>query len=175
MITETLATHDRRTQDTGIDPTGKKVTDPSPNDDDFDQKFKPQGSLFIELYNPNSGNSPSNELYVDNNDADQGGVFLQKETPDEGNGTNPVWRIAISEVIGDTQANLEASLNLEQPTVERAIYFTNSSTIPPAAASSVDFYPDNQVDDEIAPIQPGRYAVIGPGSREQAQVVPFGR
>ena len=56
LISETMALHDRRTQDTAADPSGLRVKQPADPpgtyDPDFDQRFKPEGSLFIELYNP---------------------------------------------------------------------------------------------------------------------------
>ena len=51
LITETIATHDRRTEDTSID--GNKVDRTTPTDKDFDQVRRPQGSLIVELFNPN--------------------------------------------------------------------------------------------------------------------------
>jgi hypothetical protein len=57
LITETLAWHDRRTEDLAT-PSGK-TTDPLPNNDatggatnDFDQRLIPYPACFIELYNP---------------------------------------------------------------------------------------------------------------------------
>jgi hypothetical protein len=51
LITETLAWHDRKTDDTD---TNKKVTesDQSQADNDFDQKYRPRGAFFVELYSP---------------------------------------------------------------------------------------------------------------------------
>ena len=64
LITETLAFHDRRTEDLANDDHSGPNTlagdmmkgrtiDPSPNkDSDFDQRLLPMGACFIELYNP---------------------------------------------------------------------------------------------------------------------------
>jgi hypothetical protein len=54
IITETHAWHDRRTDDTASDPTGKEVidADPSVADNDFDQQRRPRGAFFIELHSP---------------------------------------------------------------------------------------------------------------------------
>ena len=60
LITETLAWHDRRTDDLATDPSGKQVTDEkdangdgvTDADDDFDQHRRPRGAFFIELYSP---------------------------------------------------------------------------------------------------------------------------
>ena len=49
LITETLAWHDRQTDD---DSVGGKVTDANNADDDFDQDRRPRGAFFVELYSP---------------------------------------------------------------------------------------------------------------------------
>ncbi len=66
LISETLAFHDRRTQDTKdeVDPSATEGDDGKvalyynntgqPHDASFDQSYRPQGSLFVELYNPSS-------------------------------------------------------------------------------------------------------------------------
>jgi hypothetical protein len=74
LITEALALHDRRATDEGIEPSIPMTTSGAPKgptpppgtvqDMTLDQRLKPQGSLFVELYNPGSedGQKP-NELY----------------------------------------------------------------------------------------------------------------
>ena len=54
LITETIAWHDRRTDDTQSDSTGKKVKDKDPTsaDNDFDQQRRPRGAFFVTLYSP---------------------------------------------------------------------------------------------------------------------------
>ena len=53
LITETIATHDRRTRDTAADPNSLYTTSSTP-DKNYDQVRRPQGTLLIELFNPNS-------------------------------------------------------------------------------------------------------------------------
>ena len=66
LITETFASHDRRTMirapTTGI---SKKTTDTPPNNDpDFDQVRRPQGTLVVELFNPwSSAEAPLGDLH----------------------------------------------------------------------------------------------------------------
>jgi hypothetical protein len=101
LITETLAAHDRRTRDTNVDGAG--FVGPM-KDVDFDQVRRPQGSLVIELFNPNpplavgnklAGQAP-NELYAsagtDALGAPMFGVNLALQTP--GAQGYPVWRLA---------------------------------------------------------------------------------
>src|SRR5262249_24261150 len=61
LITESLAFHDRRTEDLKTDDSGKPTghtfynympTTPPNKDDDFEQRLVPLGSFFVELYNP---------------------------------------------------------------------------------------------------------------------------
>jgi hypothetical protein len=63
LITETLAFHDRRTEDLGSDPSQKQM-EPGQLDEDLDQRLRPKGSLFVEILNPWSptGQYPA-ELY----------------------------------------------------------------------------------------------------------------
>ncbi|MGD9634511.1 MAG: hypothetical protein AB7U97_14620 [Pirellulales bacterium] len=117
LITETLALHDRRCTDED-DPAGfpphHQIGSPPPTstlnnapDYDLDQKLKPRGSLFVELYNPWSadGEQPA-ELYgrVDMDpstpavEASPNGVQLNRLSalPDAVSGKrSPVWRMAV--------------------------------------------------------------------------------
>ncbi len=66
LITETIAFHDRRTEDLDSDFTTKDMLNEGTVQDtqDLDQRLRPRGSLFIEIYNPWSptGQYPA-ELY----------------------------------------------------------------------------------------------------------------
>lgn len=82
LITETIGTHDRRTEDLAIGGTAS-----SASDDDFDSRLVPVASAFIELYAPwvagNDSTYPA-ELYSGNQ------INLAQTTPVGG---HPVWRI----------------------------------------------------------------------------------
>lgn len=54
LITETIAWHDRRTDDLKLDASGKDVKDidPSSADNDFDQQRRPRGAFFVTLFSP---------------------------------------------------------------------------------------------------------------------------
>ena len=135
LITETLAFHDRRTQD--LDTDG-----------DQDQKVMPQGSLFVELYNPWTSNEPlPAELYA------SGGVQLQRVNVN----ADPVWRMIIA-------PGGEYDQDPDDPddtvTIERTIYFDPAGGGP--ADGDVVFRPA-AAGDVGGVITPGRYAVIGPG------------
>jgi len=173
LITETLAFHDRRTEDRQDAGPMDKYTQnhpssPSDPDPDFDQRLRPRSGVFIELYNPwGSVDNPSGahdqkpgDLYYDSNGNRTDGVVLNKV----GVGGSPVWRMVVvrgnshlrdSDPDGafDPQAS---SFNMND--IERTIYFTRTkpalSSIP---ADGEPFWTDRAV----APIRAGRYAIVG--------------
>ena len=156
LITETVAFHDRRTQDLATTGGGLYHADPDdPNehdDNDFDQRLRPRGSLFIELYNPWTGSTPQpSELY-----GNTGGIVLNGHP-----GGSPTWRMLI--VKGNLRGTDPDSWRLADAStnVERSIYFTKpDGTALPGDADGQPYRPNgnNQV---IAPVQPGHYAVVG--------------
>ena len=154
LISETLALHDRRTQnlDAPLGPVGTwyKLQEPPPVplptpwppadwDDDFDQLKMPQGCLFVELYNPSSNMEPGPmEIY----NAPNGGVDLTKVAvelnPAAPNDLSqatywPVWRLL---VVDGSEATLDPdNPNNPAPTVPyRAVYFADL-TAPQVAAA----------------------------------------
>jgi hypothetical protein len=173
LITETLAFHDRRTEDLNSDPSGHSTQEPpADKDNDFDQRLAPRGSLFIELYNPwvtqksvtNTTGKPSafeesGEFYDINVPGDAAtGVMLNRLTP----GNSPVWRMII--VKGDAvdagkPKDLDHPDPAKRPTVteiERSVYFARPLASPPANDGQRYFQTHN-----VAPLLPGRYAVVG--------------
>ncbi|MEE8452123.1 MAG: hypothetical protein V3R99_09420 [Thermoguttaceae bacterium] len=177
LISETLAFHDRRTEDLDRDTGNSKLTTDAPpdNDEDFDQKIKPQGSLFIELFNPWTRLEPcpaelsSGYTTVSNTTGPKtvgvhnGGIDLGKKSP---SGGSPVWRLVI--VAGDEfDEDPDDPVLANRPTFERAVYFVDSTANLPTDIA-VKFQPDDQFAGRIAPILPGRYAVIGPGEKDEA-------
>jgi hypothetical protein len=114
LITETLALHDRRCTDERGDSNLSIFDSPSPEtppDYDLDQRLKPRGSLFVELYNPwsDDGKKPA-ELYgqvdIDPNTAgvqpSAPGVLLNRlsnayvpASVADFNKYSPVWRMAV--------------------------------------------------------------------------------
>jgi hypothetical protein len=176
LLTESIAFHDRRTENLanetpangGVANTTKVAVDP---DTDFDQKLKPEGSLFLELYNPwlNHGTSHFNggkDQY--NNDQSEpapgefyanGGIDLKKKASDG----SPIWRLAIPKC---TERNLDPDdpklwSGGGVPTYERAVYFIKPFKDPKDA--EVAYSPTQTLSNTVAPLKPGRYAVVGPG------------
>jgi hypothetical protein len=179
LISEVLAFHERRTEDLEKEPNGKLAADEEDGKLDFDQRLRPIGSCFVELYNPWNGTdtntTPPWELYdyIDansNSQYDSGevkGVRLNKLAP----GGAPVWRlIVVNAKLNDGSTdNPEFSKDPDQwlagapePGIdaERAIYFSNPSVLPATTKhgyrrfhSSVD--PNTQ---KII-VPPGAYAV----------------
>lgn len=95
LLSETLAFHDRGIKDTEWDNDSQAKRGTAMSDDDtLDQYRIPQGSLFLEFYNPrnlasnNPGFSLPSELYQN------GKLHLNRMTP---SGNSPVWRVLIVE------------------------------------------------------------------------------
>lgn len=158
LISETMVTHDRRTQDLEIElmPPGETAETTADGDGDFDSHLVPKVSAFFELYNPwvmNDANQirPS-ELYDEN----LSGVDLQKTSPD---GSSPVWRMIVTN-LGDEDLDPDDPSQNDSdamPTVLRRIYFIRPS-IRVDTGPEV-FFPDEDI--EAGTVGPGRYAVVG--------------
>lgn len=162
LITETLALHDRRTEDLDID--GGKVSESKDTNNDFDQQWKPQGSLFVELYNPWSPNEPPrSDLYVASS---SGGYGVNLSAVSTTGGTSPVWRLAITESISTSvtsdKFDLDHPVITERPTPTRAVYFAKDASVTLPTDITDGLRPASGTSD-IAPILPGRYALVGPG------------
>jgi hypothetical protein len=103
LLTETLALHDRRVQDTNSDPSGKRTTDMMSPDEDVDQIRIPEGSLFLEMFCPENGNNSvsrrphSQDLYAYDGTSNTWKLNLGQLAPSGGGFTYPVWRVAILE------------------------------------------------------------------------------
>ena len=161
LITETMAVHDRRTEDLNTDPNGQ---DTAGGDTDFDQRYRPQGSLFVELFNPQSPtDAPPGEFYYDRAaGAWQGGVVLNQGTITS---NHPVWRMVIVPVDPANLVNDQIA-DPDDPSagvvIERSIYFRDMSAIP-GWVDGTRFYTAAA----MAPILNNRYAVVGPGDPDR--------
>lgn len=158
LITETLAFHDRRREDRDDEvPNGAKTTDPDPmkRDTDFDQRLRPRGPCFIELFNPWTGNSdkPASELGdVVAPPGIRTGVDLKKQTP---NGA-PVWRLVVT--TADLDPGDSGGAAGAGDFHERRIYFCDPGVWGRATnKNQVDYYATAGA----TYIRPGEYAVLG--------------
>ncbi len=107
VLTESLATHDKRARETDLDISGKTTTAASSPDSDFDQYRFPEGSLWLELFATRSTGAVGNRslagapssLYVPDATG-QLMLNLAATAPSAaGWGVQPVWRVGISEHI----------------------------------------------------------------------------
>jgi hypothetical protein len=186
LITEALAIHDRRTddlEDEKVDPANKKYgatderkdpgktkeTDPKKKDPNFDQRFRPQGSLFVELFNPWSPLAlQSRDLLVGAPPAVSSGVMLN-QTAGDAAGASPVWRL----IIVDPQRNAVNGGELPDPddpttnvTIERVVYFVPKTgmKVPGDSPANAIYTPSAS---KVMLVQAGQYAVIGPGEERE--------
>ncbi len=200
LISETIASHDVRTEDsveedfdqaksqadnittwtrTKKGPAfGPFEKDNANKDPSFNSRFRPQGSLFIEFFNPWPTNEPRTADLAPNAQVKQqtgrDGVDLTKTTPQVNpqSPTSPVWRIIIvdpsqSKNITAAVANGSRLPDPDNPAVqfeiERAAYFV-------PLANNVVYPVDGQVSYCVSArnwhpvvVSPGGYAVIGSG------------
>lgn len=163
LISETMVTHDRRTQDLEIelvDPgeTAERVID---GDADFDSHLVPKVSAFFELYNPWVMNDANQVRPAELYDSSLSGVDLQKTSLD---GSSPVWRLIVTDTgeedldPDDPTQNDSAAV----PTVLRRIYFTRPSFRVDSGPEV--YFPDEDI--EAGTVGPGRYAVVGTAGRK---------
>lgn len=168
LITETIAGHDRGTDDDAANGGTVSSGDMGTN---YDQVARPEGWVAIELYNPQSAMTPqSAELY------DEFGLELSATVGNVPTGS-PVWRMAFGKpdtgshpqfdpdynqpTASDYEARHNAVLNLDAAAeagdmgnIERTVYFTNNA--PTNGDAGVEYY---RTGGKVS-IGPGRYAVI---------------
>ncbi len=174
LITETLATHDLRTEDLmDEEPNGGETAalvdatvDPDP---DFDQRYRPSGSFFLELFNPhfdytNATNATQQgvhkplEIYDGN-----GGVALNRISA--GGAGSPVWRVIIVQgAARNENPDVPAPEHLTGAAtgageIERSIYFTDPAAGVVPTNHGVAFFPSSS--NQQPSLKPGRYAIVG--------------
>ncbi|MEQ8788912.1 MAG: hypothetical protein RIC55_21550 [Pirellulaceae bacterium] len=194
LISETLAWHDRRTEDlmTEDPPNGKLAgPDMTTDDNDFDQRLRPRGPFFVELYNPWTSPSTSTpagsgpqELYY----GTQGVVLTSRAPPnpniDPTTGA-PVWRLIVVRGTSHAQSadpDLPPSTpplatDFDPNDVERGIYFVDPGPSLPGGVASGHGQIRYFTDQAVAPVLPGRYAVLGSAHYESGgnYIEPVGR
>jgi hypothetical protein len=180
LITETLAFHDRRTEDLAVDSSNMAmhvIGDPTNPDANYDQRLRPRGSLFIEVYNPwntetstrtdgfpSVTESPGEFYNIPSGTAN--GLRLNATAP----GNSPVWRFIIVEGasrLADPD-DPYAATPFQVADVDRAIYFADPAAIGDLPLTTLNYYTTLAV----APLVPGRYAVIGPAGQAGLNAPP---
>ena len=184
LITETLAFHDRRTEDlddsgngTVSDPEGDAMMDPTALENDFDQKLRPRGALYVELYNPWTSNAERHPAEFYHTGTAAGGwapgVVLHKVNSNGTDAGSPIWRMTVTTADDDTM-----KFPIPDPdhpgaelTTERVIYFTDTTTStvmapvdsvrPGSATRAIKHDTTVPTTVGLASILPGRYAVVG--------------
>ncbi len=171
LVTEGVAFHDLRLEDTSVD---GRVTDAMNPDEDLDQRLRPRGFAYLELFNPWTGDerAPA-ELY--RAAGGTSGVDLSRRAP----GGAPVWRIVFRKIhptpptvpmdrwnaVGVTPGTppffyLTTDQVRPRPQPWRSLYFVPPGSLPAglAATSGEVFYP--AVNGNWL-LPGGHYAVVG--------------
>jgi hypothetical protein len=183
LITETLAFHDRRTEDRDDDDgpgtattyQRASTTDPKWPDPDFDQRLMPRGAFFAELFNPVTSPTAVHpaELYSGTTPS---GIDLARLASD-GTTKSPVWRLLF---VKDGSAGKDPDDPNSTVTEEtRRIYFVNPAAVGPTSphidttGQTGDYWPSLPV----RPLLPGQYAVVGSSGIQigNEYVSPVGR
>ncbi len=211
LISEALAFHDVRTQDLsnevldktklrayGITTYSRSAAGPTTappqsglKDPGFNSAYRPQGSLFVELFNPwtireprTTDLGPNPPTQAGANGWPNGGVQLTKMTPTVNRNSSPVWRMIIVDpsklspaIIQALAQNGDELPDPDNPTVglrpaiERVVYFVPMSGNP-TGEGQVMYYPaapqTNAYNPSTVVVPPGGYAVIGSGDANVA-------
>lgn len=188
LLTESFAFHNRRVEDLDEDTDRDTDTnDPMDRDEDYDQRLKPFGGVFIELWNPNSPQTrPSGSLYRNVNGTF--GIDLTKRSlyPGYDSGTannideqpSPVWRIVFttSDFDLDNPDDQNYPVNPANE-IERVCYFTPLSNfanditqlrydLPFTPTPNNTFVPTDDVGNAINSVPFLGTAVVGTGRYE---------
>ena len=144
LLTETLAFHDRRTENLERD---EKTDHPSDPDEDFDQRLLPHSAFYAELYNC----GPTT-------------LRLDQSAP----GGAPVWRlmVSISQPVGTDDLDPDdphAVTPFSDADIDRFVYF-GPTPLGGFHKNKPFFYRRPAV--QLADLLPGRYAVVGSGRED---------
>jgi hypothetical protein len=178
LITESLVYHDRRTEDLATEQpnAGEQaatfdLNDPN-KDQDFDQRLLPRSGAFFELYNPwhspevnpagvpGTGSWHPREFYGTSQ-----GVRLNQTSfyPNAAGINSPVWRMIVVRGVDrhSDPDHWDPNLLPDANHVERAIYFSGNPAGIPTGRGAGNGHEQYYSTKPVAPLLPGRYAVIG--------------
>lgn len=165
LITETLAGHDRGTDDTSLDTEDNDQMRGMGSDGDYDQVARPDGWVMIELYNPQPKPVAPAVSSAELHDTTGTGLWLNRVAPDPTNpadpNSSPVWRIAIGQpntAVHPSPIDDERKDPVLDPAqIERTIYFgePQNGAVSGGSVKYYSSYAGNLV------LEPGRYAVVG--------------
>ena len=189
LITETLATHARRTEDTTEDATGKLTTVQKDPDNDFDQKRRPIGSLFVEIYNPwGTGEAaPSPELRPSQDwasaEEDVRSVSLNMTNADG----DPVWRMGFRKGKSSDESFELDDLLESGNEFERTLYFAEPQSVVTGSTTATDgetmdtlrYLASSSANKDLNNnnmwVRPGQSVVIGPHDAEWKTRTPLSK
>ena len=196
VITETLGWHDRSTENhADEDPANDEDFDGDINDDDqgtvprfasdstkipdsdYDQRLRPQGAAFVELYCPWPADTAANtDVHRVNNSGRDLGVDLARTHTGVPSTGSPVWRLMMYKDGGpgmDPDNFFNEDFRPKMP--DRSVYFSGFDPAYPDMVSDPSLNNETRyVDDGVAffnddttnrvpQVRPGRYMVVGSG------------
>ncbi|MGI9516624.1 MAG: hypothetical protein ACR2NP_06255, partial [Pirellulaceae bacterium] len=159
VLTESVAFHDRRSQD--LTAGGGLFSDG--DDDDYDSRLIPNASVFFEIYRPWTQDNTNHLNAAEMDLAGSGGVDLMQESAPG----HPVWRLVVSTGANFMDANGIDVDDMPQSEQLRRIYFRRpDAVIEPEVMGSREkvYYPSATVQGYlggIASMGPGSYALVG--------------
>jgi hypothetical protein len=176
LLTEAFAFHDRRTEDLAT-PGGRTTDAPPNNDPHFDQRLRPRGGFFVELYNPwassverrpaefdaiyNNGAPAWQWPNNDANNANKIGVVLNKKSGLNAAMDTPIWRLIVTPYSATDDPDDSYPNGVPANTV-RAVYFTaGGPPIPAPGRTYTAGYAAANTPSLALALKPGRYAVVG--------------
>ncbi|MEL7497568.1 MAG: hypothetical protein AAFN77_08155 [Planctomycetota bacterium] len=149
LFTETIAGHNRRTEDLSTDPSG---SDRAGGDPHFDQRLRPEAFAYFELYNPWTQNSLNQYLDSSLYDAATQGIDLDRVNA----GASPVWRMAVER---PDRPDGNAATNLSR--VVRYVYFTDPDAAAPVGDDDLPTVEVYFPSAGAGTLRPGSQAVVG--------------
>ncbi len=169
LLTETLAWHDIRTQDTnqetdsgnGMGEYVMSATNPTDMDSDFDQARMPDGALYIELFNPQLDRVPA-ELRRGVNGPSA--VDLNKVVG-QGANVRPVWQLVITSQapnLGNKPDTDPLHVQYNNGSVDRIVWFATQGQLGATPIPGNVFYSTDGTYAAQSLVGPGQYAVVGP-------------
>ena len=194
VMTESLAWHDRRTEDTAYENPERGHTNATVHaqkkpDSDYDQLYRPRGAFFLEIFNPQPENPAAGaDTHLLSSSGNDLGVNLGAYAENTNTGKrSPVWRLSIhkpkikltdpSKVVAkkvsemlmwDPDSPVKDYHPNEGDNADRTVYFTTETAVPATNLQAMDATDGVEFFTTYSTpsVRPGRYLVVGSGESD---------